>query len=84
MLDTNALIASIQAGEDTELELKEVVFRGNRVAFARDESRAGPRLAEVFVSMANTRGGTVVMGIRDTDRTPVGIDPTGAISWSNS
>ena len=75
MLDTNALIASIQAGEDTELELKEVVFRGNRVAFARDESRAGPRLAEVFVSMANTRGGTVVMGIRDTDRTPVGIDP---------
>lgn len=58
MLDTNALIASIQAGEDTELEPKEVVFRGNRVAFARDESRAGPRLAEVFVSMANTDGNT--------------------------
>ena len=75
MLDTNALLASIRAGEDTELELKEVVFRGNRVAFARDESRAGLRLAEVFVSMANTKGGTVVMGIRDTDRTPVGIDP---------
>ena len=70
-----ALLASIQAGEDTELELKEVVFHGNRIAFARDESRAGARLAEVFVSMANTKGGTVVMGIRDTDRTPVGINP---------
>ena len=74
-LDTTALLASIQAGEDTELELKEVVFRGNRIAFAREESHAGARLAEVFVSMANTKGGTVVMGIRDTDRTPVGIDP---------
>ncbi len=75
MLDTTALLASIQAGEDTELERKEVLFHGNRIAFARDESRAGARLAEVFVSMANTKGGTVVMGIRDTDRTPVGIDP---------
>ena len=75
MLDTTALLASIQAGEDTELELKEVVFQGTRVAFARDESRAGARLAEVFVSMANTKGGTVVLGMRDTDRTPVGIDP---------
>ena len=75
MLDTEALLASIRAGEDTELELKEVVFHGNRVAFAGDASRAGARLAEVFVSMANTTGGMVVMGVRDTDRTPVGIDP---------
>ena len=64
MLDTGALIASIRAGEDTELELKEVIFRGNRIAFARDESRAGARLAEVFASMANTQGGMVVMGVR--------------------
>ena len=85
MLDISALIASIRAGEDTELELKEVIFRGNRIAFARDESRAGARLAEVFVSMANTQGGTVVMGIRDTDRMPVGIDPDkGEVSWSSS
>lgn len=75
MLDISALIASIRAGEDTELELKEVIFRGNRIAFARDESRSGARFAEVFVSMANTQGGMVVMGVRDTDRTPVGIDP---------
>lgn len=75
MIDVTALMASIRAGEDTELELKEVMFRGNRVSFARDQARAAARLAEVFVSMANTKGGVVVMGVRDTDRTPVGIDP---------
>ena len=30
-------MASIRAGEDTELELKEIVFRGNRISFAREE-----------------------------------------------
>ena len=65
---------SIRAGEDTELELKEIMFRGNRISFASEEGRAGPRLAEVFVSMANTKGGTIVMGVRDTDRTVVGIE----------
>ena len=75
MIDATALMASIRAGEDSELELKEVLFRGNRIALARDEVRAAARLAEVFVSMANTNGGIVVMGVRDTDRTPVGIAP---------
>ena len=74
-LDTKALMASIHAGEDTELELKEIVFRGSRVSFAKEEGRAASRLAEVFVSMANTSGGIVVMGVRNVDRTPVGIDP---------
>ena len=69
-----ALMSSIRAGEDTGLELKEVVFRGDRVSFASEEGRAAPKLAEVFVSMANTRGGTVVMGVRDSDRAVVGID----------
>ena len=73
--NTSALLSSIRAGEDTEPELKEVVFRGDRVLFASEEGRSGPRLAEVFVSMANTRGGTVVMGVRDSDRAVVGIDP---------
>ena len=69
-----ALMSAIRAGEDTELELKEVVFRGNRVALPGEEGRAASRLAEVFVSMANTAGGTVVMGVRDRDRAVVGID----------
>ncbi len=65
---------SIQAGEDTELELKEIVFRGDRISFAREEGRAASKLAEVFVSMANTKGGEVVMGVPNSDRIPVGID----------
>ena len=69
-----SLMSSIRAGEDTELELKEVVFRGDRVLLAGEEGRAAPRLAEVFVSMANTRGGAIVMGVRDSDRAVVGID----------
>ena len=68
-------LASIRAGEDTELELKEIVFRGDRISFAREEGRATSRLAEVFVSMANTKGGVVVIGVRNSDRMPVGIEP---------
>ena len=75
MIDKTQLISSIQAGEDTKLELKEVVFRGSRIGFAREEGRAASKLAEVFVSMANTEGGMVVMGVRDSDRIPVGIPP---------
>lgn len=68
-------MASIRAGEDTELELKEIVFRGDRISFAREEGRATSRLAEVFVSMANTKGGVIVIGVRNSDRMPVGIEP---------
>ena len=75
MIDKTQLISSIQAGEDTKLELKEVVFRGDRIGFAREGGRAASKLAEVFISMANTEGGTVVMGVRDSDRIPVGIPP---------
>lgn len=70
-----ALVSAIRAGEDTELELKEVVFRGDRLSFGADKGRAPSKLAEVFVSMANTRGGTIVMGVRDSDRAVVGVDP---------
>ena len=74
-MDTQALLSSIRAGEDTELELKEVVFHGDRIALGSDPGRASSKLAEVFVSMANTRGGTLVMGVRDADRVVVGVDP---------
>ena len=56
-MDTQALLSSIRAGEDTGLELKEIVFRGDRIAFGTDTGRDASKLAEVFVSMANTRGG---------------------------
>ena len=83
-MDIQALLSSIRAGEDTELELKEVVFRGDRIAFGSDPGRASSKLAEAFVSMANTRGGTLVMGVRNADRVIVGVDPASAISWSSS
>ena len=75
MIDRERLLASIRAGEDSELELAEVVFRGGRVAFGGGKGRAASELAEVFVSMANTRGGLVVLGARDSDRAVVGIQP---------
>lgn len=75
MTDRDSLLASIRDGEGSGLELKEVVFRGGRVAFGGKKRRASSDLAEVFVSMANTRGGRVVLGVRDADRAIVGIDP---------
>lgn len=67
------LLAEIAAGEDTFLELEEVVFKGDQVRFAREEGRAQTVLAEVFVSLANTEGGVVVFGVNDHGEV-VGID----------
>ena len=72
-IDIPALMASIRAGEDTTLELKEVAFRGHRMQLGSDGARPAARLAEVFASMANTEGGTVVLGVRD-DGVPTGIE----------
>ena len=72
-IDTVGLMASIRAGEDTTLELKEVAFRGRRMLLGGDGTRPAARLAEVFTSMANTEGGTVVLGVRD-DGVPTGIE----------
>jgi ATP-dependent DNA helicase RecG len=71
--DIPSLLSEIAAGEDTFLELKEVVFRGDQVRFAREEGKAQTVLAEVFVSMANTEGGIIVFGVND-NREIVGID----------
>ena len=73
MIEIPALMASIRAGEDTTLELKEVAFRGRRMLLGGDGTRPAARLAEVFASMANTEGGTVVLGVRD-DGVPTGIE----------
>ena len=48
------------------------MFRGDRVSFAVEEDRTAPKLAEVFVSMASTRSGVIVMGVRGSDRAGVG------------
>ena len=72
-IDTIGLMTSIRAGEDTTLELKEVAFRGRRMLFGDNGTRPAARLGEVFASMANTEGGTVVLSVRDDD-VPTGIE----------
>jgi len=73
MDDMSSLLSEIAAGEDTFLEFKEVVFKGDQVRFAREEGRAQTVIAEVFVSMANTEGGMILFGVND-GREIVGID----------
>lgn len=68
-----SLLSEIAAGEDTFLEFKEVVFKGDQVRFAREEGKAQSVIAEVFVSMANTEGGTVLFGVRDGGEI-IGVD----------
>jgi len=40
MNDVATLLSEIAAGEDTFLEFKEVVFKGDQVRFAREEGKA--------------------------------------------
>ena len=72
--NTTDLIKEIAAGEDTYLEFKEVIFRGDQPRFANEEGRAPKVIAEVFVSMANTEGGVVIFGINKFAEV-VGINP---------
>ena len=61
--DRSELLSEIAALEDTYLEFKEVVFKGNQVRFADEEGRAAKVIAEVFMSMANTEGGVILFGV---------------------
>lgn len=72
--EVEKLLLEIAAGEDSYLELKEIVFRGDQVRFGNEEGKAPNRLAEVFCSLANSEGGVVVFGVRD-DGAIVGVEP---------
>ncbi len=61
--DDQALLKEIAAGEDTYLDFKEVVFKGNKVRFAREEGRAMMTIAELIVSMANTADAVILFGV---------------------
>ena len=66
---TNAELAGrIRLGEDSRLELKRIEVAGRRV---RSPERRD--LADELAAMANTRGGTVVLGVDDRSREIVGI-----------
>lgn len=62
------LLRQIQLGEDTSLELKEVRFRGDKVAAP---NRAD--LADELAAIANTRDGVLVLGVDDQSRDIPGI-----------
>jgi len=62
------LARRIRLGEDSELELKQVFFSGNRVV--------GPRRDEFAAEMAafaNGGGGTIVLGVDDKTREILGV-----------
>ena len=58
----------IRLGEDSRLELKSLLLQGSRVI--------GPRrtkMADVVAGMANSHGGTIVLGVDDKTRDVSGI-----------
>lgn len=62
------LLRKIRLGEDSLLELKTVIFSGERVVSPkRDE------LADEIAAIANTRGGVIVFGVDDKTRDIVGV-----------
>lgn len=62
------LLDRIRLGEDSTLELKEVVFSGNKLKGPTRDS-----LADESAAFANAHGGTLVLGVRDSDREIIGI-----------
>jgi ATP-dependent DNA helicase RecG len=62
------LLDKIRLGEDSLLELKEVRFAGSRVTAPTRDS-----LGDELAALANTRGGTCVLGVEDGSRKIVGI-----------
>jgi predicted HTH transcriptional regulator len=62
------LIRRIQLGEDSTLELKEIRWKGKRIA--------GPgrnELADEICAFANSRGGTILLGVDDKTKDITGI-----------
>ena len=60
----------IISGEDSELELKSVRFRGDRVSAPRRDS-----LADEIAAFANASGGRLILGVTD-DRQPQPLTPS--------
>ncbi len=58
-----ALLSQIAAGQDTYLELMDMIFTENQIVLG-ERSDAAPEIEEVFCSIANTEGGVVVFGVR--------------------
>lgn len=69
-----ALMREILAGEDSLLDFKEILVKGDQVSFAKGEGKAQAELAKDLCCFANTEGGVIVFGVRN-DKTIVGVPP---------
>ena len=67
-IDVGELVRRIRLGEDSALELKRVVLAGSRV-----EGPSRNDFADELAAFANTRGGTIVLGVDDKTREVKGI-----------
>ncbi len=74
MYDSPAeLLRAISAGEDSLLELKELVFEGRKIV-AAGEGQASSWLARQLCAFANSDGGVLVLGVADS-KAIVGLEP---------
>ena len=69
MFDTKEeLLAQIQLGEDSRLELKSVTFRGDKITGPHPDG-----LADEVAAFANSSGGVLVLGIDERTGKPSGM-----------
>ena len=68
-IDTSRFWEQVRLGEDSDLELKEAQFQGQRISAPHRHSRA-----DELAAFANSRGGRFVLGVSD-DRQPQSLDP---------
>lgn len=68
MMGRDELARRIRLGEDSTLELKRVLLAGSSVTAPKRNE-----FADELAGMANSRGGTVVLGVEDKSREVLGI-----------
>lgn len=73
-MDHDELARRIRLGEDSALELKQVLLARGRIAERKDERN---KIANELSGMANGRGGTMVFGVDDESREILGIPVDG-------
>ena len=73
MIDCSDLLRRIRLNEDSDLEAGRVSAKGAEVLAPRVND-----LADVLAGMANSRGGTLVLGVDDKSRDVVGV-PEGSL-----